>query len=68
MYAFKEIFPNITIDSVWLIQKSKEDEGFQKWRRDFKHKITMIVVINVGAATKKEGKISKICLFLTCGQ
>jgi hypothetical protein len=39
---------NITVDSVWLIKKQKEDNGFQHWHQDMKHRISTTVVVNVG--------------------
>ncbi len=43
-----------TIDSVWLIEKSKENDGFQVWHRDFwlGHKVMLTIVFNVGAITR----------------
>ena len=43
------------IHSVWLIEKSKEYNGFQVWHRDFwlGHEVTLTIVVNVGAITKK---------------
>ena len=38
----------ITVDSVWLIKKQKEDDGFQHWHQDMKHRISTTVVVNVG--------------------
>ena len=50
--AFKEYFQHLTIDSVWLFQKSKQDAGFQG--RDFTlgKKITATIAVNVGAIRK----------------
>ena len=39
---------NITVDSVWLIKKQKDDDGFQHWHQDMKHRISTTVVVNVG--------------------
>jgi hypothetical protein len=52
--AFKEYFQHLTIDSVWLIQKSKQDARFQGWHRDFAlgKKMTTTIVVNVGAIGK----------------
>ncbi len=50
-------FKNLTINIVWLIQKSKEDYGFQEWHRDFKYKITATIVVNVGAVTKNKSQV-----------
>jgi hypothetical protein len=52
--VFEDEFKNITVDSVWLIQKSKTNGGFQGWHRDFLHgkKITMTIVFKVVAIRK----------------
>ena len=39
---------HITVDSVWLIKKTRADDGFQEWHQDMKHNITTTVIINVG--------------------
>jgi hypothetical protein len=40
---------DITVDSVWLIKKTKEDDGFQEWHQDMKHRVTKTIVVNVGS-------------------
>ncbi len=42
------------IRSVWLIEKSKENNGFQVWHRDFwlGHEVTSTIVVNVGTITR----------------
>jgi hypothetical protein len=45
---------HLAIHSVWLIKKSKENNGFQVWHRDFwlGHEVTSTIVVNVGAITR----------------
>jgi hypothetical protein len=52
--VFKEKFKHLTVDSVWLLQKCRQDDGFQGWHRDFAlgKKITTTIVMNVGAIKK----------------
>ncbi len=47
--SFEEMFNDITVDSVWLIKKTKQDDGFQEWHQDMKTKITRTIVVNVGS-------------------
>ena len=49
--AFEELIGGITVDSVWLLKKSKDDDGFQGWHQDMPHKITTTIVVNVGVAS-----------------
>ncbi len=44
----EEEIRNITFNSVWLIKKSKEDDGLQEWHQDMKHRITTTAVVTVG--------------------
>ena len=48
---FKAKFPNLDVDSVWLLQKTRCEDGFQNWHRDFAlgQKITTTIVVNVGS-------------------
>ena len=48
VFAFEEEVGDITVDSVWLIKKTREDDGFQEWHQDMKHKLTKTIVVNVG--------------------
>jgi hypothetical protein len=52
---FENKYKHLAISSVWLIEKSKENDGFQVWHRDFwlGHEVTLTIVVNVGAITKK---------------
>ena len=52
--AFEEKFRDITVDSVWLIKKTKQDDGFQEWHQDMKTKITTTIVVNVGSGVKED--------------
>ncbi len=51
---FEDTFKHLAIRSVWLIEKSKENDGFQVWHRDFwmGHEVTATIVVNVGAITR----------------
>ena len=48
---FKAEFPHLDVDSVWLLQKTRCEDGFQTWHRDFAlgQKITTTIVVNVGS-------------------
>ncbi len=52
---FENKYKHLAIRSVWLIEKSKENDGFQVWHRDFwlGHEVTSTIVVNVGAITRK---------------
>jgi hypothetical protein len=41
---------HIKIDSVWIMAKSKHNNGFQRWHKDFQlgTKITTTIVVNIG--------------------
>jgi hypothetical protein len=54
VFAFEEKFSDITVDSVWLIKKTKQDDGFQEWHHDMKTKITNTIVVNVGSGVKED--------------
>ena len=60
---FKDKYKHLAIRSVWLIEKSKENNGFQVWHRDFwlGHEVMSTIVVNVGAITgsNKEGTMSR---------
>jgi hypothetical protein len=47
---FENKYKHLAIRSVWLIKKSKENDGFQVWHRDFwlGHEVTSTIVVNVG--------------------
>ncbi len=49
--TFETMFPNLSVDLVWLLRKSKEGDGFQGWHKDFLlgQRITKTIVINVGS-------------------
>jgi hypothetical protein len=51
VYAFEEIVGGITVESVWVLQKSNDDDGFQGWHQDMKHRISTTIVVNVGVVT-----------------
>jgi hypothetical protein len=52
--SFQEKFNDITVDSVWLIKKTKQDDGFQEWHQDMKTKITRTIVVNVGSGVDED--------------
>jgi hypothetical protein len=45
--TFENMFPYLFVDMVWLLCKSKEDDGFQGWHKDFLlgQRITKTIVI-----------------------
>ena len=47
-----------------MIEKSKENNGFQGWHRDFylRTEVTMTIVRNVGAVMKNETFLSRMRL------
>ena len=48
---FEDKYKHLDIRSVWLIEKSKENDGLQVWHRDFwlGHEVTLTIAVNVGA-------------------
>ena len=65
--TFTEMFPNLTIDMVWLIVKYKPGSRFQSWHQDFNlhEKITKIIVINLGAVKRSDllgGPLRKVVI------
>lgn len=48
--VFEATYRHLRVNSVWLIKKSKENDGFQSWHRDFflGTEITATIVVNVG--------------------
>ncbi len=48
---FEDKYKHLAIHSIWLIEKSKENRGFQVWHRDFwlGHKVSLTILVNVGA-------------------
>ncbi len=48
---FEDKYKQLAIHSVWLIEKSKENDRFHVWHRDFwlGHEVTLTIVVNVGA-------------------
>ncbi len=51
---FEEKYTNLEVRSVWIIEKSRENDGFQSWHRDFylRTDVTTTIAVNVGAVTK----------------
>jgi hypothetical protein len=54
---FEEKYTHLEVQSVWMIEKSKENDGFQGWHRDLYlgTEVTTTIVVNVGAATRRLG-------------
>jgi hypothetical protein len=54
VHLFENKYKQLAICSVWLIKKSKENDGFQVWHRDFwlGHEVMSTIVVNVGAITR----------------
>ena len=51
---FEEKYTNLDVHSVWIIEKSRENDGFQSWDRDFYlgTEVTTTIAVNVEAVTK----------------
>ncbi len=49
----ESLHSHITIDSIWIMAKSKNNNGFQRWHKDFQlgTKITTTIIINIGVQT-----------------
>ncbi len=54
MKYFEEKYTNLEVCSVWIIEKSRENDGFQSWDRDFYlgTEVTTTIAVYVGAVTK----------------
>jgi hypothetical protein len=52
---FKLAFPLLNVESVWLIRKENEGDGFQGWHRDMANNATSAytIVVNLGAVEVK---------------
>jgi hypothetical protein len=51
---FQDKYTHLKVCSVWLIEKSRENDGFQGCHRDFYlgTEVTTSIVVNVGTVTK----------------
>ncbi len=51
---FEYKYKKLEIRSVWMMEKLRENNGFQVWHRDFYlgTEVTTTIVVNVGALTK----------------
>jgi hypothetical protein len=51
---FEKKYTNLEVRSVWIIEKSRANYGFQSWHRDFYlgTEVTTTIAVNVGAVTK----------------
>jgi hypothetical protein len=50
---FENKYTHLKVRNVWIIEKSRENDGFQCWYRDFYLgiEVTTTIVVNVGAVT-----------------
>jgi hypothetical protein len=48
---FEDKYTHLEVRSVWIIKKSRENDGFQHWHRDFYlgTEVTTTIVVSVGA-------------------
>jgi hypothetical protein len=48
---FEDIYTHLEVRSVWIIEKSWENNGFLRWHRDFYHgtEVTTAIVVNARA-------------------
>ena len=58
MRAFEEKYNSLSIDQVWLIHKSRSEEGFQKWHQEVPNlegdrAILKTIAVNIGQMTAK---------------
>ncbi len=51
---FQDKYTHLEVHSVWLIEKLRENNGFQGWHRDFYPgiEVTMTIVVNIGTVMK----------------
>ncbi len=51
---FQDKYTHLEVRSVWLIEKMRENNGFQGWHRDFylETEVTKTIVVNVGTVMK----------------
>ncbi len=51
---FEKKYTKLEVRSVWIMEKSGENDGFQSWHRDFYlgREVTTTIAVNVGAVTK----------------
>jgi hypothetical protein len=51
---FEDKYTHLKVCSVWIIEKSRENNSFQGWHKDFYlgTEVTTTIVVNVGAVTK----------------
>ncbi len=52
--CFEDKYAHLKVRSVWIIEKSRENNSFQGWHRDFYlgAEVTTTIVVNVGTVTK----------------
>ncbi len=52
---FEKEYTNLEVRSVWIIEKSRANDGFQSWHGDFYlgTEVTTTIAVNVGAVTKE---------------
>ncbi len=61
MDTFEIMFPFLSVDMVWLLQKSKEGGGYQGWHKDLAlgKQINKIIVINLGSKEKEDEETTR---------
>ncbi len=47
--TFESLFPHLSINQVWLLCKSTQNNGFQGWHQDIVMHMTQTIVINLGS-------------------
>ncbi len=50
---FEDEYTHLEVGSVWITEKSRKNNGFQHWYRDFYlgTEVTTTIVVNVGPVT-----------------
>ncbi len=52
---FQDKYTHLEVHSVWLIEKLRENDGFQGWHRDYLGTgVTTTIVVNVGTVMKNK--------------
>ena len=56
----EEEMKDITVDSVWIIKKEGEEDGFQEWHQDMKNKIVTTIVMNIGVFISQDEVVKMV--------
>ena len=56
----EEEMKDITVDSVWIIKKEGQEDGFQEWHQDMKHRIVTTVVMNIGVFISQDEDVKMV--------